>query len=110
MLKNMTTSLLTYECIRTTVPKAKELRRIADHMITLAKNGDPASKSLAYSYVTDKTAHDKLFNDLAPRYKDRFGGYTRIIRDGHRRGDNAEMCIIEYIDRYMVLHVAASRL
>ncbi|KNB41897.1 ribosomal protein L17 [Blastocystis sp. subtype 4] len=101
MLRNMTTSLIEHERIRTTVTRAKEVRRFADHMVTLAKkgNGDSAAYQRAAVTVQTKEAMDKLFDVLANRSRDRNGGYTRIMRCGYRDGDKAPMCYIEYIDR-----------
>ena len=99
MFRNMVTSLLTYERITTTLPRAKELRRIADGMITLGKKGDLGSRRKALGYVRTKDAATKLFATLAERYKDRPGGYTRIFKLGPRAGDNASMAMIELVDR-----------
>ncbi|KAK8831528.1 hypothetical protein WA577_000612 [Blastocystis sp. JDR] len=99
MLRNMTTSLIEHDRIRTTVPRAKELRRVAEQMITLAKSGDKKAYQRAAITVQTKEAMDRLFDVLANRYKDRNGGYTRIMRCGYRDGDKAPMCYIEYIDR-----------
>ncbi|KAK8791578.1 hypothetical protein WA588_001582 [Blastocystis sp. NMH] len=99
MLRNMTTSLIEHERIRTTVTRAKELRRYADQMVTLAKQGDAYAKQRAGVVVQTDEAMNKLFDVLANRYKDRNGGYTRIMRCGYRDGDKAPMCYIEYIDR-----------
>ena len=99
MLRNMVTSLIRHDRICTTVPKAKELRRVADQMVTLGKKGDLAARRKAAGYVRDKESLTKLFSVLAPRYEDRAGGYTRVLRDGNRYGDNAPMAYIEYVDR-----------
>ncbi len=99
MFRNMVTSLLQYERITTTLPKAKELRRIADRMITLGKNGSLAHRRRAISYVKSKNVVHKLFDSLADRYKERSGGYTRIYKLGARVGDNAPMAVIELVDR-----------
>jgi len=98
MLRNMVTSLLEHERIVTTLPKAKELRRVAEKMITLGKRGDLHARRQAASYVRSKALVTKLFNDLAPQYADRQGGYTRIIRTGVRPGDAADMALIELVN------------
>ena len=98
MLRNMVTSLLEHERIVTTLPKAKELRRVAEKMITLGKRGDLHARRQAASYVRSKALVTKLFNDLAPQYADRQGGYTRIIRTGVRPGDAASMALIELVN------------
>lgn len=99
MFANMAVSLLTHEQIKTTLPKAKELRRIADKMITLGKKGTLHSRRQAASYLRDDTALAKLFDTLADRYKDRSGGYTRVLKAGFRYGDSAPMALIELVDR-----------
>jgi large subunit ribosomal protein L17 len=99
MFANMTASLLRHEQITTTLPKAKELRRFADRMITLAKRGTLHARRQANAFVRDDAAVAKLFGDLAERYKDRNGGYTRVLRAGFRYGDSAPMAIIELVDR-----------
>ena len=99
MFANMAVSLLTHEQIKTTLPKAKELRRIADKMITLGKKGTLHSRRQAASYLRDDAALSKLFDTLADRYKDRPGGYTRVLKAGFRYGDSAPMAIIELVDR-----------
>ncbi len=98
MLRNMVTSLLEHERIVTTTPKAKEVRRIADKMITLAKRGDLHARRQALSFVRDKDVVAKLFSDLKDAYMDRNGGYTRIIRTGNRYGDAAPMAILELVN------------
>ena len=98
MLRNMVTSLLEHERIVTTTPKAKEVRRIADKMITLAKRGDLHARRQALSFVQDKAIVAKLFSDLKDAYMDRNGGYTRIIRTGNRNGDAAQMAILELVN------------
>ena len=98
MVRNMVTSLLDQERIVTTTPKAKEIRRVADKMITLAKRGDLHARRQAYSLIQDKTVVAKLFNELGPEYKDRAGGYTRIIQTGNRIGDAAPMAILELVN------------
>ena len=99
MLRNMTNSLLTHEAIRTTLPKAKELRRVAEPLITLGKNPTLANRRLAFDRLRDKDSVYKLFNELGPRYKTRPGGYTRILKMGFRVGDNAPMAFVELVDR-----------
>ena len=99
MFSNMANSLFDHEIIKTTLPKAKELRRIAEPLITLAKNDSVASRRNAFSKMRDKEMVGKLFNELAPRYKDRPGGYTRILKCGFRSGDAAPMAYIELVDR-----------
>jgi len=99
MFRNMVTSLLEFEKITTTLPKAKELRRVAERMVTLGKRGNLASKRRALSFVRTRTAVNKLFGALAERYKERSGGYTRIMKLGTRVGDAAPMAIIELVDR-----------
>lgn len=97
MLRNMVTSLLKYEKITTTDAKAKELRKVAEKMITLGKRGDLHARRQALSFVRDKEIVGKLFNELSARYRDTTGGYTRIMKMGNRAGDNAPMSIIEFI-------------
>ena len=99
MLRNMTNSLLTHEAIRTTLPKAKELRRVAEPLITLAKNPTLANRRVAFNRLRDKDAVYKLFNELGPRYAKRPGGYLRILKFGFRVGDNAPMALVELMDR-----------
>lgn len=99
MFSNMAASLLTHEQIKTTLPKAKEMRSIADKMITLGKKGSLHARRQAYSYLRDEAAVAKLFNVLADRYKARPGGYTRVLKAGFRYGDAAPMAIIELVDR-----------
>ncbi|HBC32189.1 MAG TPA: 50S ribosomal protein L17 [Clostridiales bacterium] len=98
MLRNMTADLITHGRIRTTVTRAKELRRVAERTITLGKRGDLHARRQALAYLYDKDAVYKLFEEVAPKYKDRNGGYTRILRIGPRRGDGAEMAIIELVE------------
>jgi len=98
MLRNMATSLLVHERIETTVPKAKELRSIVDKMITLGKRGDLHARRQAASYLFSDEAVKKVFSDLASRFKDRPGGYTRILRKGYRFGDGADMAFLELVD------------
>jgi large subunit ribosomal protein L17 len=100
MFRNMAASLIQHEIIRTTLPKAKELRREAEPLITLAKKADSvANRRLAFSRLRDRDAVTKLFNTLAPRYQRRPGGYLRILKCGFRPGDNAPMAIVELMDR-----------
>jgi large subunit ribosomal protein L17 len=99
MLKNMVTSLILNERIVTTVTRAKELRKLADRMITLGKKGDLAAVRLAGITIMTKNALGKLFKDLGPRFAERNGGYTRIIRSANRKGDNAPMVIMEWVDK-----------
>ena len=99
MFRNMAASLIEHEVIKTTVPKAKELRRIAEPLITLAKEDSVANRRLAFSRTRDKAAVGKLFSELGPRYQDRPGGYTRILKCGFRAGDAAPMAYIELVDR-----------
>ena len=97
MMRNMVTSLFEHERIVTTVPKAKEARRVADKMITLAKRGDLHARRQAYSYIRSKDIVAKLFDEIQGQYSDRQGGYTRIIRTGTRAGDAAPMAILELV-------------
>jgi len=99
MFSNMTNSLLDHEIIKTTLPKAKELRRVAEPLITLAKEDSVANRRSAFASLRDKKMVGKLFNELAPRYKERPGGYTRIMKCGFRSGDAAPMAYIELVDR-----------
>ena len=99
MLKNMMNSLLKHEVIKTTLPKAKELRRVVEPMITLAKEPTVANRRLAFNRLRDRDMVVKLFNELGPRYKTRPGGYTRILKMGFRVGDNAPMALVELVDR-----------
>ncbi len=99
MLRNMMNSLLEHEVIKTTVPKAKELRRVVEPMITLAKNPTVANRRLAFDRLRNRDIVSKLFNDLGPRFKTRPGGYTRILKMGFRVGDNAPMALVELVDR-----------
>ena len=99
MLRNMMNSLLTHEVIKTTVPKAKELRRVVERMITLAKVDTVANRRLAFDRLRDRDVVTKLFNDLGKRSANRPGGYTRILKMGFRVGDNAPMALIELVDR-----------
>ena len=99
MLRNMTVSLLKHELIKTTLPKAKELRRVAEPIITLGKNPTLANKRLAFDRLRDREIVVKLFDELGPRYKARNGGYLRILKFGFRQGDNAPMALVELLDR-----------
>jgi large subunit ribosomal protein L17 len=99
MFKNMAVSLLQHEVIRTTVPRAKELRRVAEPLITMAKQDSVHRRRLAFGRLRDRNTVTKLFNELGPRYKDRPGGYLRILKSGYRAGDNAPMAYVELVDR-----------
>ncbi|MDM0033159.1 50S ribosomal protein L17 [Variovorax sp. J22P271] len=99
MLQNMMNSLIEHEAIKTTVPKAKELRRVIEPMITLAKKPTVANKRLAFDRLRDRDMVVKLFGELGPRYQARPGGYTRILKMGFRVGDNAPMALVELVDR-----------
>jgi len=99
MFKNMAVSLIEHEIIKTTLPKAKELRRVAEPLITLAKEDSVANRRLAFSRTRSKEAVGKLFNELGPRYQERSGGYLRILKCGFRAGDNAPMAYVELVDR-----------
>jgi large subunit ribosomal protein L17 len=99
MLRNMTVSLLRHEEIRTTVPKAKELRRVVEPMITLGKKPSLANRRLAFDRLRDRGIVEKLFDDLGPRYAKRNGGYLRILKIGFRNGDNAPMALVTLMDR-----------
>ena len=99
MFRNMAVSLFRHEQIRTTLPKAKELRRVAEPLITMAKNPTMARRRLAFARLRDKDIVGKLFDELAPRYKTRPGGYTRILKCGFRRGDNAPMAYVQLVDQ-----------
>lgn len=99
MFRNMTASLVEHELIRTTLPKAKELRRVAEPLITLAKRDSVANRRLAFARLRDKAAVGKLFAELGPRYEGRPGGYLRILKCGFRAGDKAPMAYVELVDR-----------
>ena len=99
MFKNMAISLIEHEIVRTTLPKAKELRRVAEPLITLAKNDTVANRRLAFRRTGSKAAVGKLFDELGPRYADRPGGYTRIVRAGYRAGDSAPVAVMELVNR-----------
>ena len=107
MLQNMMNSLIEHEVIKTTVPKAKELRRVIEPMITLAKKPTVANKRLAFDRLRDRDSVVKLFGELGPRYQARPGGYTRILKMGFRVGDNAPMALVELVDRPDVSEVVA---
>jgi large subunit ribosomal protein L17 len=99
MLRNMTNSLFTHEAIRTTLPKAKELRRVAEPLITLAKVATVANRRVAFDRLRDRDVVTKLFNELGPRYQARPGGYLRILKFGFRQGDAAPMALVELVGR-----------
>ena len=99
MFRNMTVSLVEHELIKTTLPKAKELRSYAEPLITLAKKDSVANRRLAFDRTRDKSAVGKLFNELGPRYQERPGGYIRILKCGYRPGDKAPMAYVELVDR-----------
>ena len=99
MLSNMAVSLFNHELIRTTLPKAKELRRVAEPLITLSKEDSVAHRRLAFARLRDRAIVTKLFNELGPRYQTRPGGYLRILKCGFRSGDNAPMAYVELVDR-----------
>ncbi|MGR8947231.1 MAG: 50S ribosomal protein L17 [Gammaproteobacteria bacterium] len=102
MFRNMATSLFKHELIRTTLPKAKELRRTAEPLITMAKTDSVANRRLAFARLRDKEIVNKLFTELGPRYDERPGGYLRILKCGFRSGDKAPMAIVELVDRPML--------
>jgi large subunit ribosomal protein L17 len=99
MFRNMAASLFRHELIRTTLPKAKELRRVAEPLVTLAKDDSVANRRVAFARLRDDATVAKLFNELGPRYRDRPGGYLRILKIGFRTGDNAPMALVELVDR-----------
>jgi large subunit ribosomal protein L17 len=99
MFRNMANSLFKHEMIKTTLPKAKELRRVAEPLITLAKEDSVAHRRTAFDRLRDKESVGKLFNELGPRYQERPGGYLRILKCGHRAGDNATLAYVELVDR-----------
>jgi large subunit ribosomal protein L17 len=99
MFSNMAASLMQHEVIKTTLPKAKELRRVAEPLITMAKTDSVHKRRLAYARLRDRDTVTKLFNELGPRYKDRPGGYLRILKMGFRPGDKAPMALVELVDR-----------
>ena len=106
MFKNMAVSLFEHEIIKTTLPKAKELRRVAEPLITLAKEDSVANRRLAFARTRSKAAVGKLFTDLGPRYQERPGGYIRILNCGFRAGDNAPMAYVELVDRPVAVEEA----
>ena len=99
MFRNMAVSLITHEAIKTTLPKAKELRRVIEPLITLGKEPTVANKRLAFARLRDREAVGKLFDEIGPRYAARNGGYTRVLKMGFRQGDNAPMAFMELVDR-----------
>ncbi|MDX1529162.1 MAG: 50S ribosomal protein L17 [Gammaproteobacteria bacterium] len=99
MFMNMSASLVRHEFIKTTVPKAKELRRVVEPLITMAKQDSVAKRRIAFARLRDRQSVTKLFNELGPRYKDRPGGYMRILKCGYRPGDRAPMAYVELVDR-----------
>ena len=107
LLRNLSNALLRHEVIKTTVPKAKELRRVVEPMITLAKEPTLANKRLAFDRLRNRDNVVKLFADLGPRFKTRPGGYTRILKMGFRVGDNAPMALVELVDRPAAVEAAA---
>ena len=102
MFRNMTASLIEHELIKTTLPKARELRRVAEPLITMAKEDNVAKRRVAFARLRDDAAVGKLFAELGPRYKERAGGYMRILKCGHRPGDKAPMAYVELVDRPVV--------
>ena len=102
MFRNMSASLLRHELIRTTVPKAKELRRVVEPLITMAKSDSVSRRRLAFSRLRDRDMVTKLFGELGPRYQERPGGYLRILKCGFRAGDKAPMAIVELVDRPII--------
>jgi len=102
MFKNMAVSIIEHELIKTTVPKAKELRRVVEPLITLAKEDSVANRRLAFARTRSKSAVGKLFDELGPRYQERPGGYLRIIKAGFRTGDKAPMAYVELVDRPII--------
>ena len=107
MFRNMASSLVRHEIIKTTLPTAKELRRVVEPLITLAKTHSVANRRLAFARTRDNAIVAKLFNELGPRYLERAGGYTRILKCGFRAGDNAPMAYIELVDRPAAAEAAA---
>jgi large subunit ribosomal protein L17 len=108
MFRNMAVALLTHEAIKTTLPKAKELRRIVEPLITMGKTPTLANKRLAFARLRDREIVLKLFAEIGPRYAARNGGYTRVLKMGHRQGDNAPMAFMELVDRPMADETAGS--
>ena len=109
MLRNMTVSLLKHEAIKTTLPKAKELRRVAEPIITLGKSNTLANKRLAFDRLRDRAIVTKLFAEIGPRYQARPGGYLRILKFGFRQGDSAPMALVELVDRPQAAEAAEAR-
>ena len=109
MMRNMAVSLFRHEQLRTTLPKAKELRRVAEPLITLGKNGSVANRRLAFSRLRDREIVGKLFDELGVRFQKRPGGYLRILKSGSRRGDNAPMAIVQLVERTAVSGVAPDK-
>ena len=109
MLRNMMNSLIAHEAIKTTVPKAKELRRVVEPMITLAKEATLANRRLAFDRLRDRDSVTKLFEVLGPRFKARPGGYTRILKMGFRVGDNAPMALVELVERTEIVEDDATK-
>ena len=107
LLRNLSIALLTHEAIKTTLPKAKELRRVVEPLITLGKKPTLANRRLAFDRLRDRDLVSKLFNDLGPRFMARPGGYVRILKFGFRQGDNAPMALVELVDRAPVADVPA---
>lgn len=105
MLRNMSVSLLRHELIKTTLPKAKELRKVVEPLITLGKKDNLANRRLAFSRLRDREIVTKLFNELGPRYTERPGGYMRVLKFGFRDGDNAPMALVELVDRPIPVEV-----
>ena len=99
MFRNMAASIIEHELIKTTLPKAKELRRVAEPLITMEKNDTVANRRLAFSRLRDRDMVSKLFTELGPRYQDRPGGYLRILKAGYRAGDGAPLAVVELVDR-----------
>ncbi len=108
LLRNLSIALLTHEAIKTTLPKAKELRRVVEPLITLGKNPTLANRRLAFNRLRDRDMVSKLFDDLGPRFKTRPGGYVRILKFGFRQGDNAPMAYVELVDRAPLAEAAAA--
>ena len=108
MLRNLAISLIEHELIKTTLPRAKELRRIAEPLITMAKQDSVSHRRLVFSRTRNKAAVGKLFDELGPRYVDRPGGYTRILKCGYRHGDNAPMAYVELVGRPVVVDDSTS--
>lgn len=108
MLRNMMCSLIKHEAIKTTLPKAKELRRVVEPMITLAKDPTPANKRLAFNRLRDREVVVKLFNEIGPRFANRNGGYTRILKMGFRVGDNAPMAYMELTEKAVAVEEVKS--